>query len=76
MEYTFTKKHKELLAEPVTLAGIRNIDTEDNKTETGDDNNEMDTGASQSNASLLKSQRKKMRMMSLMELLDEYTKSK
>ena len=65
------------MAEPLKIPGVTADDTEETKTETENDNNNEENGVpSQSNTSLLKSQRKKMRMMSLMELLGEYTSSK
>lgn len=76
MEHIFIGKHKELLAEPLKLAGVGIDENEETKTETEQDNNDDNGGASQSNASLLKSQRKKMRMMSLVELLSEYSNTK
>jgi len=73
LEYKFLEKHKELLAEPVKLAGKETDTAEDTKTDTAEENNnEPENGASQSNSSLLKSQRKKYRLMSLMELLSKY----
>lgn len=76
LEYKFIDKHKDLLAEPVKLSGKENSESEDTKTETAEENGDGENGASQSNASLLKSQRKKMRLMSLMELLNEFINSK
>lgn len=77
LEHKFIEKHQELLAEPLKIPGVTADDTEETKTETENDNNNEENGVpSQSNTSLLKSQRKKMRMMSLMELLGEYTSSK
>lgn len=70
------------MAEPLELPGTVVDESEEIKTETADEganNNPESTaagGPSQSNTSLLKSQRKKMRMMSLMELLNEYMSSK
>lgn len=71
LEWTFIKKHKDLMAELVKPRDNIDIDTEDTKTETAKDNNN-EGAASDSNASLLKSQRRKMRLMTLMELHREF----
>lgn len=76
LEYKFIEKHRELLAEPVKLSGKESAETEDTKTETVEGDADDPTPVSQSNTSLIKSQRKKMRLMSLMELLNEFITSK
>ena len=76
LEAKFLEKHRELLGEPVKLSGKELRDTEDNKTETGDENNEDQIATSQSNAAEVKSQRRKMRLMSLMQLLRDFTSTK
>lgn len=58
LEHLFIEKHKDLIAEALKLPGALKEETEDTKTETEQDNNDENVNNSQSNASLLKSQRK------------------
>jgi hypothetical protein len=74
LEGKFIDKHRDALAEPAKLSGgSLEDDAEDTKTEQA---SEAQASISQSNPSLLKSQRKKMRLMSLLELLEEYVASR
>ena len=74
LERKFIDKHRESLAEPAKLSGgSPEDDAEDTKTEQA---SEAQASISQSNPSLPKSQRKKMRMMSLLGLLEEFVASK
>lgn len=74
-EWAFINRHKDVLAEPAKGENTDN-ESEETKTQTGKEGEDDVALVSQSNTSLLKSQRRKMRLMSLMELLREFTNSK
>lgn len=77
LEWKFLEKHKELLAEPASLSGKnQESDNEETKTQTENDKTEEQSGANQSHTSLIKSQRRKFKLMSLMEMLLEFVNNK
>lgn len=75
-EWNFINRHKDVLAEPVKPGDHNEVESEETKTQATKDGEDDAGSVSQSNTSLLKSQRRKMRLMSLMELLQEFSSSK
>lgn len=65
-----------MLAEPVKPGDHAETESEESKAQAAKDLEDDAGSVSQSNTSLLKSQRRKMRLMSLMELLQEFSASK
>lgn len=65
-----------MLAEPVKPGDHIETESEESKAQAAKDLEDDAGSVSQSNTSLLKSQRRKMRLMSLMELLQEFSASK
>lgn len=76
LEKKFIEKHREILSENLKRESPDDVDTEETKTEPAKDQTDDQNGTSQSNTSLLKTQRRKMRLMSLMELLEDFSSSK
>lgn len=77
-EYYLINKHKDILSEPVKFSISESKESDDMKTETGEELNieTNNNDPNQVNNSVMKSQRRKMRLMSLMELLNEFSRRK